>query len=154
MTAEFDEQIITQTVLKKYYTPKMIQIGTFLGGPLIAGYFIGDNYKSFSQPEKSRIAWVYAALATAIVFAAVIFIPDNDNRSNGPFRYIIPLLYSWATYGLVKYLQTDLIKLHADAGGAKYGWGRVILISLIGAAVTFAALLVTLTILTALFPYL
>jgi hypothetical protein len=39
MTPEFDEQLITDVTLTKYYTPKMIQIGTFLGGPIVAGYF-------------------------------------------------------------------------------------------------------------------
>jgi len=79
-----------------------------------------------------------------------MFIPDKNN--NGAPKYLVILLYSWATFGLVKYLQTDLINTHVGASGLTYGWGRVILISLIGCAITFAALFVMLVVLMAIFP--
>lgn len=122
---------------RKVYTPKMIRVATFLGGPLIAGYLIAENYNIFDDSRKEKMTWVYTVGFLMVLVAVIIFIPFGNNSP----KYIIPLLYSWACYSLVQYLQGRSIDGHIKAGGVAHGWGRVILISLIGAVVTAAILI-------------
>lgn len=140
MTTELDQQVLTAAPLRKYYTPKMIRVGTFLGGPMATGYFIGQNYKAFGQDHRVPISWISAVLVTCLLAVIVALLPDNSSTNTSSLRYLIPLIYSWAALGLVNYLQGSLITAHVSAGGTNYGWGRTILISLIGCVVTLAIL--------------
>ncbi|WHT40394.1 hypothetical protein QNH98_07395 [Myroides sp. mNGS23_01] len=36
----------------KLYTPNAIRLATFLGGPLIAGYLIRENYLALQEEKK------------------------------------------------------------------------------------------------------
>ncbi|GAB3936655.1 hypothetical protein [Mucilaginibacter myungsuensis] len=152
MTTEDTTEISPLIPEKKYYTPKMIQIGTFLGGPIAAGYFISNNYKAFSKAKKVRLVWLYTIIASFIIFGVVLILPADAATNRGSLKYLVPLLYSWAAFSLVKYLQEGLINEHVASGGTNYGWGRVILISIIGCAITFAALFIVLFVLLTLFP--
>lgn len=49
------EQILDiQTSTQKIYRDKAIWVGTFLGGPLAAGYLIAENFKAFNDPAKVK----------------------------------------------------------------------------------------------------
>jgi hypothetical protein len=55
---------------QKIYSEKNIWRATFLGGPLVAGYLLAENFKAFNEPEKVRKTWIIAVLATIIIFSA------------------------------------------------------------------------------------
>jgi hypothetical protein len=38
----------------KLYSSKAISGATFLGGPLAAGYLIGENFKAINKPTEGR----------------------------------------------------------------------------------------------------
>lgn len=40
---------------QKAFTPKHILTATFLGGPLVIGYMLANNYKVFGKSEKCKI---------------------------------------------------------------------------------------------------
>jgi len=42
-----EQKINIQTPTEKIYKDRAIGVGTFLGGPLAAGYLIAENLKSF-----------------------------------------------------------------------------------------------------------
>jgi hypothetical protein len=56
---------------KKIYTDRLIWAGTFLGGPLVAGYLIAENFKVFNEPNKVKLTWIYAIIATIVIFGGV-----------------------------------------------------------------------------------
>ena len=66
-----EENIITPIPEYKLYNGRAIYIGTFLGGPLVAGYLAAENFKRFGQPDKVRTAWVVAIIATVVIVGAV-----------------------------------------------------------------------------------
>jgi len=122
-----------ETTTQKIYKEKEIWVGTFLGGPLVAGYLISENFKVFDQQEKARKAWIYSIIVTAIVFGGVFLIPDNVKVPN----QIIPLIYTFIAYQFVQIYQKAKITTHINAGGQVYSWWRTIGVALIGLLITF-----------------
>jgi hypothetical protein len=121
----------------KIYNEKSIVAGTFLGGPLVAGYFIAQNFKAFNEPEKANRTWVYAVLTTIIIFGCIFLIPDNVNIPNR----LIPLIYTVITYFLVQRFQEQKIKTHLNSGGTFHRPRRMICVSLIGCIITVIPIL-------------
>jgi cyclophilin family peptidyl-prolyl cis-trans isomerase len=122
----------TQTPIQKIYKDKAIRVATFIGGPLVAGYLIAENFKVFNEPEKAKKAWIYTIIATVVIFGSIFLIP-NSNKSSTP---IIPLIYTWIAYYLVIHYQGESIKVHINGGGQTYNWGRTLGIGLIGLVIT------------------
>ncbi|MBV5282950.1 MAG: hypothetical protein JZU53_11030 [Paludibacter sp.] len=121
-----------ETTTQKIYKEKAIWVGTFLGGPLVAGYLISENFKVFDQQEKARKAWIYSIIVTAIVFGGVFLIHDNVKVPN----QIIPLIYTLIAYQFVQIYQKAKIMTHINAGGQVYSWWRTIGVALIGLLIT------------------
>lgn len=127
-----DEEVQT----KKIYTERAIYLGTFLGGPLVSGYCIANNYKVFNEPEKARKTWIYAIIATVIILGGALLISSIDKFPN----QLIPLIYAGIAYYLVKAYQRAQINTYVDSGGQVYSWWRTILIAIIGCIVTILPL--------------
>jgi len=121
-----------ETTTQKIYKEKAIWVGTFLGGPLVAGYLISENFKVFDQHERARKAWIYSIIVTAIIFGGVFLIPDNVKVPN----QIIPLIYTFIAYQFVQIYQKAKITTHINAGGQVYSWWRTIGVALIGLLIT------------------
>lgn len=47
----------------KLYSSNAIGVATFLGGPLAAGYLIGENYKSLNQPKEGQQSLIIGIVA-------------------------------------------------------------------------------------------
>jgi hypothetical protein len=91
------EQILDiETPAQKIYKDRAIWLGTFLGGPLAAGYLIAQNFEAFGESHKATKTWVYAILATVLVFGGVFMIPETVEIPN----QIIPFVYT----GIASYL--------------------------------------------------
>ena len=133
--AQAIESIVSQ---RKVYKSNAIRVGTFLGGPLAAGYLIAENYKAFNEDAKAKKAWIYAIAATLLLLTGVFFIPA---QGNGP-KIIIPLIYSWITFYIVQNLQGKRIDWYIEAGGGTQSWWRVIGVGLIGAVITVILILI------------
>jgi len=132
------EQILDiERPTRKIYKDWAIWVGTFLGGPLAAGYFIAENFKAFNDTSKAKKTWVYTILATIIIFGGVYMIPENVKIPN----QIIPLIYTAIAYFLVKHFQGKNIATHINSGGKLYSWWRTIVVGIIGLAITIIPIL-------------
>ena len=116
----------------KIYTDRLIWAGTFIGGPLVAGYLIAENFKAFNELNKVRITWIYSILATIIIFGGVFLIPDVEKIP----RQLIPFVYTAIAYFIVQHFQGDKIKDFIKNGGESYKWWRALVIGLIGIIIT------------------
>lgn len=121
----------------KIYKDRAIWLGTFLGGPLVAGYLIAENFKAFQEKDKVNKTWIYTVLATIVIFGGVFMIPEDIHIPN----QLIPLLYTGIAYYLVYHFQGANISLHTSSGGQFFGWGRTLLIGFIGLAITLVVVL-------------
>jgi hypothetical protein len=127
-----EEAIDSITPTEKIFKEKAIWVGSFLGGPLTAGYLIAENFKAFNETNKAKKTWIYAIITTIVVFGGAFLIPDNVKFPN----QIIPLTYTAVAYFLVKHFQEKNISTHIDAGGKLHSWWRTIAVSIIGLAIT------------------
>jgi len=132
-----EQSLESQKPTLKIYNEKLIVAGTFLGGPLVAGYFIAHNFKAFNEPDKANRTWVYAILTTVIIFGFIFLIPESVNIPNR----LIPLIYTAITFFLVQRFQEQKIKAHIDSGGVSYRPWRMICVSLIGCVITVIPIL-------------
>lgn len=125
------QKLYDQIPTRKIYNNREIRLGTFLGGPLVAGYFIAQNFKVFSEAEKVKKTWIYAIIASIVIFGGAFLIPDSLKIPN----FVIPLIYvSIASY-LVNHFQGQKITAHIKSGGQIYSWWRTIGVALIGLAI-------------------
>lgn len=122
---------------KKIYKERAIWVGSFVGGPLVAGYFIAENFKALNDPENAKTTWTYTIPLTLLIFSLALIIPKFENFPS----ILIPLSYTMAAYLYSKYYQGPGMAAHLEAGGEEFGWGRIIGISLLGLILTFVMML-------------
>lgn len=126
------------TSSEKIYKDRAIWFGSFIGGPLVAGYFIAENFKVLNEPENARSTWNYTIPLTILIFSLALIIPQSSNFPS----IIIPLAYTLFAYYISKQHQGDGIEAYLEAGGEEYSWWRVIGVSLIGLVLTFIILMI------------
>lgn len=127
-----NETIDNEIPKGKIFKDKAFWVGTFLGGPLVAGYLFAENFKVFGQPEKVKQTWIIAIITTIVIFSGVFLIPENINIPN----QIIPIAYSAIAIGLFKKYQEEKANEHIKIGGLIYSWWKVIGVSIIGLLIT------------------
>ncbi|MFC6097633.1 hypothetical protein ACFPVY_13330 [Flavobacterium qiangtangense] len=133
-----EESIFKEIPAHKIYSDKLIWVGTFLGGPLVAGYFISENYKAFGEQQNVNRTWLATIMASTVIFLIIFLIPENINIPN----FLFPLTYTAIVVAIVKKLQGEKMDTHIQLGGLFFGWGRTILASIIGLIVTFVGIFI------------
>lgn len=129
---EFEEPLYAvSAVAPKVYQPNMIRVATFLGGPLVAGYMIAENFKAFDEYDKAKKTWLFTIIFTIALFLLAYSIPESVNIP----RIVFPVVYAWAAFALVNQYQGKMITAHIQNGGDTFKWGRSIIIGLIGMVV-------------------
>jgi len=128
-----DEQPIESTIYRSsIYNTKQIRLGTFLGGPLVAGYLIAANFNAFNEPGKARNTWIGSILFTILLFGILFITPTSGKLP----QVVFPLIYSWAAYGLAQQFQGKNINAYINSGEAIFSWWRLVGVSLLGCAIT------------------
>jgi hypothetical protein len=117
---------------RKIYSMRSIWAGTFLGGPLTAGYLIAENFKTLGQIEKVKPTWIIAIIATIIIFGGIFMVPNTDKIP----RQIIPLIYTAIAYYIVNEIQGDKIKAYISETGKAFSVWRSLGVGLIWAIIT------------------
>ncbi len=123
---------------EKIYKDRAIWFGSFVGGPLVAGYFIAENFKVLNEPENAKSTWNYTIPLTILIFSLALVIPQSTNFPS----IIIPLAYTLLAYYLAKHYQGAGVEAHLAAGGEEFSWWRIIGISLMGLVSTFIILMI------------
>ena len=74
----------------KLYTPTQIRLGSFLGGPIAAVYFLRENFRVLGRLPEVRTTLVSGTTVVIGLVALLPFLPDHFPN------YIVPLAYSYA----------------------------------------------------------
>lgn len=127
-----EETIVRELPTTKIYKDRAILLGTFIGGPLAAGYLIAENFKTFNNKRKANYTWIISIIATVLIFGSIFLIPDNSKIPN----QLIPFTYTIVIYYLTQHFQGKNIIDHLNAGGQFFIWWRTIVIGLIGLIIT------------------
>ena len=131
-----ERQNFVEIPTQKIYKDRAIWVGSFLGGPLVGGYFIAENFKVFKDYEKAKKTWIIAIISTIIIFGGIFLIPENAKIPN----QIIPLIYTAIAYYIAKHYQEEKINEHIKNGGEYFNWWRTIGIGVIGLLITFGSI--------------
>lgn len=127
-----EEIIDLEKPKKKIYKEKAVWTGALLGGPLVAGYLMAENFKVFHEPRKAATTRVFAVAATGIIFGSLSLIPESVKIPN----ILIPLICAGIASYFVQRYQRSSLNAHIEVGGPAYHWSRVLGISLVGTAIT------------------
>lgn len=110
----------------KLYNERSVLIGTFIGGPLVAGYLIAQNFKALDQPENAKKTWGFVVLAFAFVFVSA-FIPVLDNLP----AFVYSAIFCILAHSASRKFQGKQIAAHQANGGQLYSTSRAVGIGLI-----------------------
>jgi len=131
---DMEQFLDNEKTTKKIYREKAIWVGSLLGGPLVAGYLIAENFKVFNQPERVKKTWIFTIIFTIVVFGIIFLMPDTVKIPDQLF----PFIYTYIAYQIVQLYQKAKITAHINAGGQLYSWWRTIVVGLIGLIFTVA----------------
>jgi hypothetical protein len=131
-----EEHLLTEQPLFKLYKDRAIYIGTFIGGPLVAGYLASENFKKLGQPDKVKMTWIISISVTIIIFGGIFLIPNIEKVPN----FVIPLIYTGITQFLIHKFQGEAIKAHIEDGGETFSTWRAVWIGFVGLAILFVVI--------------
>ena len=117
----------TKELKGRVFKDRAIWVGTFLGGPLVAGYMFAENYKVFNQPANAKRSWLIAIIGSLSLLGGIFLISDVNIPNQ-----IIPIAYTLVIYGLFTKYQGAKVKRHIDNGGEVQGWPKIIGVGIIG----------------------
>lgn len=137
-TTKMEESLLSSKPDFKLYKDRAVYLGTFFGGPLVAGYLTAENFKQLGQYNKVATTWITTIIATIVIFGATFFIPHIEKIP----RHIIPVIYTAIAYYSVRHFQGKDIDEHIKNGGQTYSVWRAIGIGLLGLVITITSILI------------
>ncbi|WP_199268628.1 hypothetical protein [Myroides fluvii] len=117
--ANTTQENITEGV--KMYSSNAIAMATFLGGPLVAGYLIRENYRALGEEKKAKQAWILGIIATVVIFGGLLLLSDTivERIPN----YIFPAIFAGIVSWIVEVKQGDKLRQHKAFNNVFYsGW--------------------------------
>ena len=84
------------------YSPAQISLGTYLGGPLAAMYFLKSNFDALSKPDESKRIVIICILVTIALLAILPFLPKKFPNMIIPLMYLLPVIWVNKKYQLTK----------------------------------------------------
>jgi len=128
------EQTTPPTPTFKIHKDKFIYAAAYIGGPLAAGYIIAENFKAFGDLKKYKQALAVTVLLTVLLVTVGMFTPAFDKMP----RLVIPLVYTFIAYWIMRWLQGQQIDEHILNDGPIFSAWRAALITLISLVITLA----------------
>jgi len=136
-----EQQLTIEEPLKnKIFKESQLSLAAFLGGPFAASYILARNFKIFGEHKKAKITWTISIIFTIFLAFFLTFIPEEilDKIPN----ILIPSAYTSAYYGVFYSYQKKKNADYINVGGIFQGWGKTILISIIGLVILLFIFLV------------
>jgi hypothetical protein len=79
--------------LRKIYSKNQIDIATFIGGPLIAGYLLSQNFKTFGEKEAAKKSTIFSILGLLLLISAFVLLPESiTSKIPNIFVAVIPIV--------------------------------------------------------------
>jgi hypothetical protein len=117
-----DENLLSPPPDTKVYKEGAVYIGTFLGGPLDAGYLSAENFRNLGQQDKVKTVWLVAIISTIALFGIAFLVPNAEKAPS----FIIPIIYAGIARYVVQKVQGPAIKSHIEKGGQAYSLAAIV----------------------------
>jgi len=130
-----ETSVFEEIPTEKIYSKKAISTANFFGGPLVAGYCIAQNFKTFNDLEKARNTWIITVLCTIAIIGISFSLPENFPK------IIFPALYSFIAAQIIQNYQEENIQKHNENGGDTFSGWRVTFIAFLSFSILFASIM-------------
>jgi hypothetical protein len=134
---EYEAALDNQIPVEKIYKDKEVWVGTFLGGPVVAGYMIARNFKALGENSKVLKTWAVTLVATVFIFGIAFFAPYAERVPN----FLFTLVYTGIAFLLMQIYQGEKIKTFLRAGGRIHSWWKTLGVTFIGMIITIIPLI-------------
>jgi hypothetical protein len=125
---ETPQEVINDIPPYKVFNPASIWIGTFMGGPLIAGYIIANNFKAFKDTQKVISTWIITVIFLIFFLIVIFSFPWHPLN----FYFFFPIFYTSVAWTLMLFFQKENIDKHIGKGGKIHSYWRSAGIGIIG----------------------
>jgi hypothetical protein len=88
--------------MKKLYSPMQMSLGTYLGGPLAAIYFLKVNFDTLGKSTFSKRVTFFGSLITILLILSIPIISGYVSSSIIPMMYLFPVMFIVHKYQLSK----------------------------------------------------
>lgn len=129
------------TLAVRFYSTLAIGMATFLGGPLIGGYLIRENYRVLGEEQKGKQALLWGIVATILVFGVLVALPStvSDRIPNSVLPAIFAGIVSW----IVEAKQGAILREHKEQNRAFYSNWKAAGLALIATCIQIVLVVVT-----------
>ena len=117
---------------KRFFTKRTVSVATFLGGPLIGGYMLAENFKVLNQPQFVKKTWLFTILITALILFIAFQLPENSKFPSAIFT----ITYVLIGVGAYSKLQDSSIVEQINKGASEHSFGRSALVTIVGLIIT------------------
>jgi hypothetical protein len=118
------------------FSPAQIFVGSFIGGPIAAGWIMARNYQMLNRPERARQSAWLGVLFTVLVLMVAFMLPESATRSVWPILYnVLIYFYAAGQFG-------EITRKHYARGGVKPSWWRPVGIGVASIAIIMVATMV------------
>ncbi|HEY2685666.1 MAG TPA: hypothetical protein VGI93_19305 [Steroidobacteraceae bacterium] len=76
--------------MRQAYTPMQVRVGSWLGGPIAAVFFLRENFRVLDRSAQAKATLLWGAAFCVASFSLLPFLPDRFPD------YLVPLAYSYA----------------------------------------------------------
>jgi hypothetical protein len=110
--------------LRKIYTVNMISVGTLLGGPLVGGYMLVENFKTLNDRSGQRQSILLTVVCLFLAIAFAFALPAKHSPT-----FFMPFLLSSIYSLFTRKLQGEELKIFIANRGEQYTWWRALLVT-------------------------
>ncbi|MCP9611115.1 hypothetical protein [Coprobacter tertius] len=122
---------------KRVYTPNMIYVAAFIGGPFAGAYLMAENFSVFGRRRFAGITWIATFIFITLFALEYSFMEKIPN-------FLIPVTYSTIYMFLAKCYQGEQIRECLETGGLKWSIWKVALVIIVSLIVTILLFLLAL----------
>ncbi len=120
--------------IKGFFSPRQIYVGTFIGGPIAAAYYLSRNFKCMDKTSLANLSTGVSIVFTIFLFWFTFQLPENFPST------IIPITYSAIAAGIAWQWQVSKEEVEAvESYGFQSNW-KVAGVSVAALAVTVVCL--------------
>ncbi len=121
------------------YTSTHVIVASFIGGPFVGVYMIGQNFKTLGNKSAAIKTWLIGTSISFLMLVGFIFLPTQITKYIPSF--LIPMLYSIVLFSFTKSYQEKNIKEYLKEG-KQASWVGTIALSILSLIVTLGIILV------------
>ena len=103
--------------IKEFFSPRQVYVGTFIGGPIAAAYYLSKNFESMDKTNFANLSIAACLIFTVFLFWFTFQLPEHFPNT------LIPIAYSAIAAGIAWQWQVSKEEVEAvESYGFQSNW--------------------------------